>query len=114
LPGWTAVEINAALTERTPTARTWRVLERVGRGLGAREGTGPDDTPLLRAIGEQARAAELAAAVRSVLQARGIGVSDSFPAGSRTFADVSRDALAAAVACTGEADFWRRLPPPSH
>ena len=66
-------------------------------------------------IGEQARAAELAAAVRSVLQARGIGVSDSFPAGSRTFADVSRDALmAAAVACTGEADFWRRLPPPSH
>ena len=115
LPGWTAVEIHAALTERAPSARTWRVLERVGRALGAREGTGPDDTPLLRAIGEQARAAELAAAVRSVLQARGIGVSDSFPAGSPTFANVSRDALmAAAVACTGEADFWQRLPPPRH
>ena len=37
-------------------AYTWRALERVGRTLGAREGTGPDDTPLLRSLGEQARA----------------------------------------------------------
>ena len=107
-PGWTALEIHAALTERTPTAQTWRVLERVGRALGAREGTGPDNTPLLRSIGEQARAAG-----RSVLQARGVEVSDSFPAGSPPFAEVTRDALmAAAVTCTDEADFWRHLAPP--
>ena len=115
-PGWTAEEIHAALTERTPTARTWRVLERVGRGLGAREGTGPDDTPLLRSIGEQARASARAearaAAVHGVLRARGIEVSDSFPAGSPVLATVSGDALmAAAVTCADEADFWRRLSP---
>lgn len=31
-----------------PSAATTRVLERVGRTLGARDGTGPDDTPWLR------------------------------------------------------------------
>ena len=55
-PGWTATEIHTALTEPATTAHTWRALERVGRTLGAREGTGPDDTPLLRSLGEQARA----------------------------------------------------------
>ncbi|MDE0229892.1 MAG: Uma2 family endonuclease, partial [Spirochaetaceae bacterium] len=47
-PGWTAAEIHEALNEAEPSARTSAVLERVGELLGAREGTGPDDDPLLR------------------------------------------------------------------
>ena len=47
-PGWRADEIHVALNEPTPSARTSAVVERVGTALGAREGTGPDDDPLLR------------------------------------------------------------------
>ena len=47
-PGWTAAEIHVALNEETLSPETSRVLRRVGRALGAREGTGPDDTPWLR------------------------------------------------------------------
>ena len=47
-PGWTTQEIHAALNETTPSARTCGVVERVGVELGAREGTGPEDDPLLR------------------------------------------------------------------
>ena len=47
-PGWTAEEIHMALSEAALSVGTSRVLRRVGRGLGAREGTGPDDTPWLR------------------------------------------------------------------
>ena len=48
-PGWTAEEIHAAMNETSASARTYAVIERVGEVLGAREGTGPDDDPLLRA-----------------------------------------------------------------
>ena len=126
LPGWTAAEIHAALTEWVPSARTYRVVERVGRVLGEREGTGPDDDPLIRSLKAAARAEEhaegyaegyaegraavLVAAVRDVFQARGIRLADSPLAGSDPFAGAAREAVtAAAVACTDEADFWRRL-----
>lgn len=128
-PGWTAGEIYTGLTEPVPTAATYRVLERVGRALGAREGTGPDDDPLLRSLGErklaegvaqgraegiaQGRGEELAAAVRSVLRARGLRVSDAVAARAPVLAGVPRDTvMAAAVAATDEADFWRHLKPP--
>ena len=52
-PGWTAKEIHAALTEPVSSAATYRVLERVGRTLGERDGTGPDDDPLWRVLGER-------------------------------------------------------------
>ena len=112
-PGWTAAEIHTALTEPATTAYTWRALERVGRTLGAREGTGPDDTPLLRSLGEQARAEgraeELAVLVRSTLRVRGIPVSDGFPGASAALAAVPHDVLmAAALACVDEQDFRRR------
>ena len=118
LPGWTAAEIHAALTERVPSARTDRVLERVGRALGARDGTQADDTPLIRALNERAyaagrtagRNAELVATVDSVLQARGIRLAEPLPAGPAPFGGAPRDDVtAAAVACVDEADFWRRL-----
>ena len=47
-PGWRAEEIHAALEEIAPSVETTAILERVGAALGAREGTGPDDDPLLR------------------------------------------------------------------
>lgn len=125
-PGWTAKEIHAALTEPVSSAATYRVLERVGRTLGEREGTGPDDDPLWRMLGErklaegvaqgraegvaQGRAQELAATVRSLLQARGKRVSGAFTERAPALVDTPRDAVtAAALAADDEADFWRRL-----
>ena len=126
-PGWTAREIHAALTEPLTTPGTCRVLERVGRALGARDGTGPEDDPLLgallgreRAAGQAAGRAEGQAAgraegqadlVRSILRERGVPVPASFAARAAATVDPGRGArmAAAALACTDEADFWRRL-----
>ena len=47
-PGWRAEEIHLALNEPAPSAQTSAAVERVAAALGAREGTGPDDDPLLR------------------------------------------------------------------
>ena len=46
-PTWTAPAIHAALNERTLGPRTLSELTRVGRQLGRREGTTPDDDPQL-------------------------------------------------------------------
>ena len=104
-PGWTAEEIHAALNEPAFSAATSTVLERVGRALGEREGTGPDDDPLLRSQRAEAQA-ELA---RELLTVRGIAVGADFP-GVPGFADLPvRVIAAAAAACTSQADFRERL-----
>ena len=54
-PGWTTQAIHEAMNEPEPSARTHAILEGVGRALGAREGTGPDDDPLLRSLRDQSR-----------------------------------------------------------
>ena len=116
-PGWTAVEIHAALNEETLSAPTSAVLERVGTVLGEREGTGPDDDPLLgahrrrsRAEGHaEGRAEGRAALARALLAARSIEVSAGFP-GVPGFAELSDHAIVqAASACVSEADFRTRL-----
>ena len=116
-PGWTAAEIHAALNEETLSARTSAVLERVGTVLGEREGTGPDDDPLL---GSQRRRSHAegrteghtegrAALARALLAARGIEVSAGFP-GVPGFAELPDRVIAeAASACVSEADFLKRL-----
>ena len=113
-PGWTAAEIHTGLTEPVPTPATCRVLERVGRALGAREGRGPEDDPLSRALLAEGRlegrAQELAAAVQSLLKLRGRSFSPAFPERAAAFSGIPRDTvMAAALACADEADFWRRL-----
>ena len=109
-PGWTAAEIHTGLTEPVPTPATCRVLERVGRTLGAREGRGPEDDPLSRALMAEGRAQELAAAVQSLLRLRGLSFSPAFPERAAAFSGVARDiVMAAALACADEADFRRRL-----
>jgi len=85
----------------------------VGAVLGEREGTGPDDDPLLgaqrrrsRAAGHAEGRAELA---RALLAARGIEVSPEFP-GVPGFAELPGDAIVeAASSCVCEADFRKRL-----
>ena len=55
-PGWSAAEIHTALNEEVLSVETSRVLRRVGRALGTREGTSPDDTPWLRMERQESRA----------------------------------------------------------
>ncbi len=116
-PGWTAAEIHAALNEPALSAQTSAVLERVGAVLGEREGTGPDDDPLLgsqrrlsHAEGRaEGRTEGRMALARALLAARGIEVSAGFP-GVPGFAELPDHAIAeAAAACVSEADFRKRL-----
>ena len=104
--GWTAAEIYRALTEEPLSAAAWRALERVGRVLGERAGTRPEDDPLTRSL--QARGE--ARAVVATLRARGIDV----PADVATDVDLLagrsiETAMAVAVACSDAADFRRRI-----
>ena len=46
-PGWRAEEIHRALTESPLSETAWRALERVALSMGAREGTKPEDDPLM-------------------------------------------------------------------
>ena len=109
-PGWTAGEIHDGMAEPTPSAATYRVLERVGRALGAQEGTGPADDPLSRVLLAEGRTHELTAAAQSLLRVRGLAVSPAFPERAVALCDVPRDTvMAAAYACADEADFWLRL-----
>ena len=121
-PGWTAAEIHAALNEPAPSVRTSAVLERVGGALGAREGTGPDDDPLLRsqrragfergrAQGrEEGRAEARAEMVRRILLSRGIEISEEFPVAAAAFAAASEAVLlSAAFACADQAEFLAAL-----
>ena len=126
LPGWTAAEIHRAFDEATSSAETLGVLERVGLALGAREGTGPDDDPLLdaqrREVEERGRAEgfaegraegrveDRADSVRQILLSRGIAVSAGFPMTLPGFADLPKDrVIAVAIACESEADFEARI-----
>ena len=125
-PGWKAEEIYRALTEDPLSEGAWRALERVALAMGAREGTRPEDDPFTRSIIrraeargnaggyerglEEGRAEERAANVREVLRARGIEAALGSPEDRALFAAVPAEILvAAALACTGEADFRRQV-----
>ena len=110
-PGWRAEEIHRALNENVPSEETTAVLVRVGRTLGERAGTSPDDDPLLSAQRAEVRIRML----RSLLAGRGIPAPNDFPAG---LAPDERDALvsqseddlvAAALQATSLSDFLKRL-----
>ena len=133
-PGWRSEEIFRALTEDPLSERAWRALERVALAMGAREGTTPEDDPLTRSVSARAEARGRAQGhregharghregraqgrmeiVAAVLRARGIEVATDAagnPAEDPAFAHgLSDDALmAVAMACSGEADFRRRV-----
>ncbi len=117
-PGWTASEIHLALTEEPLSAAVWRALERVGRALGERDGTTPEDDPLTRSLQATAEArgeakAEARARVEAVvaaLRARGVDVPEGVAADVDLLAGRSIDtAMAVAVTCADAADFRRRI-----
>ena len=113
-PEWRARAIHEALNEPEPTGWTHVRLARVGRTLGARDGTGPDDHPLMRSLRDEGRAEGeangRAKMVRQMLVSRGIAVSESFPADVPGFEESPPDAaVAAALACNSERDFLARL-----
>ena len=116
--GWKAEEIHPALTEDPMSETAWRALERTALAMGAREGTRPEHNPLTRSLSAKAQAhghreghaqgrMEMVAAA---LRARRIEVALDFTEDRELFGGLSGEALmAAALACTGEADFRRRL-----
>ena len=112
-PGWQAAEIEAALNEAQMSEGTVQILERIGRILGERDGTGPDDDPQIRSLRQQAQADELerrAAFVRRLLTSRGVAVTPRFPLDQPAFADADVEAVAdIALHCTSQADFAARL-----
>ena len=136
-PGWKAEAIHQAMNESGRSVRTNRILEGLGRGMGEREGTGPDDDALMRSLRGQSRAegraeglaegkaeglAEgerkgrmegradtLAKMARRMLRSRGVEVSEGFLA-DPVFATSSEDAVfEAALACADEAQFLAAL-----
>ena len=125
-PGWKTEEIHRALTEDPMSQTAWRGLERTALAMGAREGTKPEHNPLTHSLSARARAQGhregraqghreghargRMAIVAAALRARGIEAALDFTEDRDLFSGLSRDALmAAALACTGEADFRRRV-----
>ena len=113
-PGWKAEEIHRALTEDPMSEPAWRALERTALAMGAREGTTPQDDPLTRSISleaqERGRSEMLAANVLTVLKARGIAVASDLTGYREFFGALSSETLVeAALACTDETDFRRRV-----
>ena len=129
-PGWRAEEIHRALTEAPMSAGAWRALERTARAMGAREGTEPEDDPLMRSHSAQVRAEgraeghregraeghregethERLALVVAMLRARGIEAAPDVTAERELLGRLPDDVLmTAALACTDAADFRRRL-----
>ena len=115
--GWRAEEIHRALNEGALSEESSTVLDRVGRALGEREGTGPDDLPWLRGQRRQAhaeghaegRAGTTEAFARHVLASRGLG-DDALRIDPRDVAGVSDEALFnALMQCEDAADFRARL-----
>ena len=109
-PGWRAVDIHAALNEFTLSERSLALVEGMGRLLGTRDGTGPDDDPMLRSLRAESRAEGRARMVRQMLLARGIELSEGFLADPAALAELPESAIAAAaLACDSERDFLMRL-----
>ena len=113
-PGWTAAAIHRALTEEPISAEAWGALERVARAMGGREGTSPEDDPIMRSVSRQAeakgRADTVADAVLATLRLRDIDVPTDLAEAVRRTPDLALEAvLGAALACTDADDFRRRL-----
>ena len=105
-PGWTAREIHQALNEAELSDATMAALRRVARTLGAAEGTGPDDDPLLAAERMEGRKETQAEAVLQVFTTRGLPVSAALRRCLAELEGVSTAALVqAALECRDASDF---------
>ena len=110
--GWTAAEIHAALHEPKPTPATAAVLWRIGRALGEREGTAPEDNEFLRRGIQQGRAEALADVLRAQVRRRFWGSTEQrVDAWLVTVSDAAAvlDAIDRAIAARNEAEFLKTL-----
>ena len=117
-PGWEAEEIYRALTEAPMSKPAWRALERTALAMGAREGTTPQHDPLMASESARVRARSHAQghreghmdAVADVLASRGIELTGEMTKYRELCSAIPGTVVvAAALACTGEADFRRRI-----
>ena len=113
-PGWKAEEIHHALTETPLSETAWRALERTALAMGAREGTKPEDDPLMRSMSTKVRSQGQAQGrmelVAVALCAKGIEVASDFVHDRTLLAGLPIERLKEAVlACSSEADFRRRI-----
>ena len=113
-PGWRAEEIHRALTEEPLSAGARRALERTALAMGAREGTRPEDDPFTRTISLKAQAKGHADghmdAVADLLVSRGIELTVELAQYRALCGGVpGKTVMGAALACTDESDFRRRL-----
>ena len=109
-PGWGSEEIYRVLTEVPLSVEARRALERTAMTMGAREGTRPEDDPFTNTLSRKAETKGRMDAVAAALRARGITVTSEFTQDEGFFARFSIETLmAAALACTGEEDFRRRI-----
>ena len=78
--------------------------------MRAREGTRPEDDPFTHALSRKAETRGRMDAVAAALRARVITVTSEFTQDEGFFARLSIETMmAAALACTGEDDFRRRI-----
>ena len=113
-PGWRAEEIHRALTEEPLSAGARRALERTALAMGAREGTRPEDDPFTRTISLKVQAKGHAQghmdAVADLLASRGIELTVELAQYRALCGGVpGKTVMGAALACTDESDFRRRL-----
>ena len=121
-PGWRAEEIHRALTEEPLSAGARRALERVALAMGEREGTRPEDDPFTRTISRKAQAKGHAQghreghvdghmdAVADLLASRGIELTPELAQYRELCGGIpGKTVMEAALACTDEADFLRRI-----
>ena len=129
-PGWKAEEIHRALTEAPMSETAWRALERTALAMGAREGTTPQHDPLMASESARVRATSQAQgyregraqghreahaeghmdAVADLLASRGIELTLEMAKYRELCSGIpGKTVMAAALACTSEADFRRRV-----
>ena len=128
-PGWRASEIHAGLNELRVSALTSSALTRVGRALGARDGTRPDDMPWLRVQREESREEGRAEgrvqgraegraegheqgierAIDAILAGRGFTWTQTAREARRRSRATDADVIAALLHCEDETDFRARL-----
>lgn len=103
------------MNARRPSSETLAVASRVARALGLREGTTPEDNPLLREQRVEGGAEANASTARELLHRRAVEVSAVFladlPIADRTLLRQAAPAAVAAAALTARSllDFLHRL-----
>ena len=111
-PGWTAAEIHTAMNERNCSPATVAALARVGRELGERLGTGPDDGLLLGAQRKESRSegGRKVFEVVELLGARGIAITAALIDARELIVEAPLATVQrAALECSDADDLLRRL-----